>query len=239
MSVEAHQAAVRPDRSSPTDAASGNGGARRLGRRRQPRREAAHEHGMSHLLEHMAFKGTTPRTARADRRGHRGGRGRSQCCDQRRDHGLFRARAEGRRAAGARRAVRYSRQSGVRGRGGGARAERHRPGNRRGAGHARRPDVRAFAANWPFPDQPMGRSLLGTPRRCRRSPRHAARISLDRITARPTWWWRRRAPSITSGRGRGLAALRQLLRPVGAEAAGRRSSAAARVSCAAISNRRI
>jgi predicted Zn-dependent peptidase len=56
------------------------------------RDEHADENGISHLLEHMAFKGTAPHRA-ADRRGDRGGRRRSQCGDQRRDHRLLCARA--------------------------------------------------------------------------------------------------------------------------------------------------
>ncbi len=63
------------------------------------RDERPNEHGISHLLEHMAFKGTTRRSSR--RHLHR-------------DHGLLCAGDEGRRAAGARRALRHSRQSLVR-----------------------------------------------------------------------------------------------------------------------------
>ena len=40
--------------------------------------EAATINGVSHFLEHMAFKGTRRRDARADRRGDRGGRRPSQ-----------------------------------------------------------------------------------------------------------------------------------------------------------------
>ena len=54
------------------------------------RDELHDEHGISHLLEHMAFKGTELRSARAvaphvaaDRRRDRSGRRRHQCGDQR------------------------------------------------------------------------------------------------------------------------------------------------------------
>ena len=43
------------------------------------RDEKPNEHGISHLLEHMAFKGTTSAFLARDRRGDRGGRRRSQC----------------------------------------------------------------------------------------------------------------------------------------------------------------
>ena len=43
-----------------------------------------------------------------------------------------------------------------------ARAARHRAGDRRERGHARRPRVRPSAAT-AFPEQPIGRSILGTP----------------------------------------------------------------------------
>ena len=78
------------------------------------RDERADEHGISHLLEHMAFKGTRAAHRAPDRRGDRGGRRRPQRGDQRRDHGLLRARAEGRRAARARRPVRHPLQSDLR-----------------------------------------------------------------------------------------------------------------------------
>ena len=46
------------------DAPSRNGLARRLGRRPAAATKSREEHGISHFLEHMAFKGTTRRTAR-------------------------------------------------------------------------------------------------------------------------------------------------------------------------------
>ena len=63
MSTRTDPAAERPARRLPPHAARGDGVARRMGRRpaRATRREA--EHGISHLLEHMAFKGTERRSA--------------------------------------------------------------------------------------------------------------------------------------------------------------------------------
>ena len=49
------------------------------------RSERDEEHGISHLLEHMAFKGTTTAQRPRHRRGDRGGRRRDECRDQRRD----------------------------------------------------------------------------------------------------------------------------------------------------------
>ena len=43
------------------------------------RDEKPNEHGISHLLEHMAFKGTTGRSSREIVGGDRGGRRRPQC----------------------------------------------------------------------------------------------------------------------------------------------------------------
>ena len=50
------------------------------------RHEQEAENGVSHFLEHMAFKGTERRSAAADRRGDRGGR--------RPHQRLYRARAD-------------------------------------------------------------------------------------------------------------------------------------------------
>jgi hypothetical protein len=96
------------------------------------RDEKPNEHGISHLLEHMAFKGTTTRSSReiVEEIEAVGG-------DLNGDHRLLCARDEGRRAAGARRAVRHPRQSILRAGRARARKERDRAGNRRGAGYAR------------------------------------------------------------------------------------------------------
>ena len=159
------------------------------------RDEQPDEHGISHLLEHMAFKGTKRRTRAPDRRGDRGGRRRPQCRDQLRDHRLLRARAQGRRAARARRAVRHPVESDLRSGRAQARAERHRAGDRRDRGRARRSRVRLSAGD--RVSRPADRPL---------DPRHArdrvlvqgratcAPISRATI-ARPTWWSRRPARS--------------------------------------------
>ena len=107
------------------------------------RDEKPNEHGISHLLEHMAFKGTTQAQRARDRRGDRGGRRRSQCRHLDRDHGLLCAGDEGRRAVGARRTLGHPRQSRFRPRRARAREGRDRAGDRRGAGYARRRRVRA------------------------------------------------------------------------------------------------
>jgi len=50
------------------------------------------EHGISHLLEHMAFKGTARRSSREIVEEIEAVRRRSQCRHLDRDHGLLRAR---------------------------------------------------------------------------------------------------------------------------------------------------
>src|ERR1700686_712098 len=87
------------------------------------RDEKPNEHGISHLLEHMAFKGTTRRTP-------------GKIVEEI-------AGDESRRAVGAGRCVRHPRQSVLRAGRAGARKGRHRAGDRGGAGHARRRGVRA------------------------------------------------------------------------------------------------
>ena len=57
------------------------------------RHETVAQQGISHLLEHMAFKGTQAAQRQGHRRGDRGGRRRAQCRHQPGDHRLFRARA--------------------------------------------------------------------------------------------------------------------------------------------------
>ncbi len=66
------------------------------------RNERDDEHGIAHLLEHMAFKGTAPAQRLGDRLGDRECRRRDQRRHQRRDHLLLCPRAERRRAAGRR-----------------------------------------------------------------------------------------------------------------------------------------
>ena len=82
-----------------------------------------------------------------------------------------------------------------------------------------------------FPDQPVGRSILGTPRDGALVRSRAAARPISRATtARPTWWSRPRARSITQDRRRGGAPLRELRGPGGARAgAGAVSAAASRI----------
>ena len=54
----------RPDGRHRAHAGDRHRDARRLGRHRLASRAARHEHGLSHLIEHMAFKGTARRSAR-------------------------------------------------------------------------------------------------------------------------------------------------------------------------------
>ena len=98
--------AVRPDRRDRRHAASGDRLARRLGRCRQPRRTRRRARHLASARAH-GVQGHQAAHRAPDRRGDRGGRRRPQRRDLDRDHRLLRARAEGRRAARARRAVRH------------------------------------------------------------------------------------------------------------------------------------
>ena len=65
------------------------------------RDEEPQEHGISHFLEHMAFKGTTRRTARGIAEEIEAVGGDLNAATRPRNHGLLCARPQGRRAAGA------------------------------------------------------------------------------------------------------------------------------------------
>ena len=133
----------------------------------------------------------------ADRRGDRGRRRRSQCRDLDRDHGLLCARAQGRRAARARRALRHPRQPGLRS--GRAQREQNVIVQEIGAAEDTPDDiVFDYLQAAAFPDQPIGRSILGTPRKraLLQRPTICAHISRA-IIAPPTWSWSRPARSTT------------------------------------------
>ena len=164
-----HPSSLRPDRRHRQHAASADRVARRLGRLRQPRRAARRARHLASARAHGVQGHHAPHRA-PDRRGDRGGRRRPQCRDQRRDHGLLRARAQGRRAARARRArptscpIRPSIRTS-------SRASRT-SSCRRSAPTEDTPDdlVFDYLQAIAFPDQPIGRSILGTPRdACARS----------------------------------------------------------------------
>ena len=144
-----------------THAASRNRLARRLGRLRQPRRAAGRARHFASARAYGVQGHQAPHRA-ADRRGDRGGRRRPQRRDQRRNHRLFCQRAEGRHAAGGRRAVRHPVRSDFRP------DEFKREQNvivqEIGAAEDT-PDDLVFdhLQATAFPDQPIGRSILGTP----------------------------------------------------------------------------
>ena len=72
------------------------------------RNEKPDEHGISHLLEHMAFKGTKRRSARQIAEEIEAVGGELNAATSVEIDRLLRPRAQGRRAARARRAVRHS-----------------------------------------------------------------------------------------------------------------------------------
>ena len=80
-------------------AAPGDGVARACGWAPAHATSSDGEHGISHLLEHMAFKGTERRSASEIAEEIEAGRRRTQRRDEPRDHRLLRPRPEGRRAA--------------------------------------------------------------------------------------------------------------------------------------------
>ena len=108
------------------------------------RHESEGEHGLSHLLEHMAFKGTRQRNARGDRRDDRERRRRPQRRDRRRADRLFRPRPRRGRRPRARRHRRHPHRQPLRPGRARAREERHSAGDRRGRGRARRFRLRSL-----------------------------------------------------------------------------------------------
>ena len=178
--------ALRPHGRHRRDAASAKRLARRLGRLRQPRRARRRERHLASARTHGVQGHRAPHRA-ADRRGDRGGRRRSQRRDQRREHRLLRARAARRRAARARRPVRHPHQSDLRAGGARAREERHRAGDRRDRGHARRPDLRISAGASRSRTSRSAARSSARPRRCARSTRAACAAIWRATIARPTW----------------------------------------------------
>ena len=161
------------------------------------RDEQPNEHGISHLLEHMAFKGTKRRTARQIAEEIEAVGGDINAATSFETTAYYRQRAEGRHAARARRAVRHPGQPDLRPGRAQARAERHRAGDRRDRGRARRSGVRLSAVDARFR---TSRSAARSSARRRRSARSRTRICAPiwRATiAAPTWWWRRPARSST------------------------------------------
>ena len=80
------------------------------------RHESPREHGLSHLLEHMAFKGTRRRSARAIAEEIESRRGRPQRRDRRRAHRLYAARPGRRHEPRARHPRRHPHRQPVRSR---------------------------------------------------------------------------------------------------------------------------
>ena len=185
------------------------------------RDEKPNEHGISHLLEHMAFKGTTRRSSReiVEEIEAVGGDLNAGTSTETTAYYARVMKADVPLALDV--LVRHSRQSLLRAGRTGARKERHRAGDRRGAGYARRRGVRA-SQRTVFPgsaDGPLAAGHGKDPEGVR--SRHAARLSVDALSrSGHGGGGRRRGRSQAGGRGGG-AAVRQLRRHAGAEAAGR------------------
>ena len=205
--------------------------ARRLDRLRQPRRKAGRTRHFASARTH-GVQGHQAAHRAPDRRSNRGGRRRSQCRDQRGNRPAYFARVlEGRRAAGARRAVRHPVRADLRSGGVAARAERYRAGNRRHRRRARRPGVRPLAGNRVSrtADRPLHprhaghRALVQRRRACApissrnyRAPRHAGRRCRRRRSRRRSWPKPRSALPASTGRPR-----RRRSRRISAAAPGR------------------
>ena len=140
------------------------------------RHETAELNGMAHMLEHMAFKGTRTRSRPRHRRGDRERRRQPERLYRPRDHRLLRLGAEGGRGAGRRDGGRHPAQLGVRSRRAAARARRHPAGDRPGARHARRHDLRPVPGDRAFP---ASRSAG----RCWAPPRSVEAIGRDDLFA--------------------------------------------------------
>jgi predicted Zn-dependent peptidase len=165
------------------------------------RDEKPNEHGISHLLEHMAFKGTTRRTSREiveeiEAVGGDLNAGTSTettayyarvmkadvplALDVLSD--ILPIRPSCRTSSSARRASSC----------------------RRSARRRIRPTTwcSSISTSSAIPDQPMGRSLLGTAKTLKGFDRDMLRGYLATHYRGPTWWWRRPARSITSASSR-------------------------------------
>ena len=204
------------------------------------RDEKPDEHGISHLLEHMAFKGTTRRSSReiVEEIEAVGGDLNAGTSTETTAYYARVMKADVPLALDV--LVRHPRQSVLRARRTRAREERHRAGDRRGAGHARRRRVRApqrALLSRPA-DGPLAARHHQDPEEIR--PRHAARLSLDALPrARHGGGGRRRGRSQARGRGGRRSAL-PVSRGRRRRSRNRRCSArAARAWCIASSNRRI
>ena len=149
------------------------------------RNETAEEHGIAHLLEHMAFKGTRKRSARADRGGDRERRRRAQRLDVDRNHLLLRPRAEGRRAACRRHPGRHPDGIAVRRRRTPSRAERRPSGDRRRQRHAGRRRLRPLLRGRPTATRRSGARSSARRKRSRPSRRDSC-AAISTGTTRPT-----------------------------------------------------
>ena len=119
------------------------------------RNEAAEINGISHLLEHMAFKGTERRSARAIAEEVEAVGGEPQRLHLGRAYGVLRPRPQGRCPARRRYSRRHPSTLDLRGLGTRTRARGRHSGDRADPRHARRRDLRSFS------DGRLSRSGLG------------------------------------------------------------------------------
>ena len=158
------------------------------------RHEGAEQNGIAHFLEHMAFKGTRSRSARRIAEEIEDVRRLHQRLHQPRDDRLLRPRAGRGRAAGDGGDRRHPARSPVRGRRDRDRARGHPVGDRAGARHAGRRDLRLAAGG-------------GLPRAAARAHDPRPGRAGERLRARGPAALRQRAlraePDDRRGRGRG------------------------------------
>ena len=162
------------------------------------RHEPAEINGVAHFLEHMAFKGTERRSARAIAEEIEAVGGHLNAYTSRESTAYYAKVLEGGRAARARYPRRHPAALDLRARGDGARAHRDPAGDRPGQRHPRRHHLR------PFPgmrlsrpgDGPAGAGPAGDHPPAR--PRGGRRPICATITARGKWCWRRPAISSTT-----------------------------------------
>ena len=153
------------------------------------RDERPDEHGISHLLEHMAFKGTTRRTARqiAEEVEAVGGDLNAATSVETTSYYARVLRADVPLAIDV--LVRHPVRSGLRSGGIAARAERHRAGDRRGRGRARRPRLRQAAGDCVSRASRSGARSSAPATPCARSTAGSSPPISRATIARPTWWW--------------------------------------------------
>ena len=162
MTVRVSRLYLRPDRRHPRHGPPAERRARRLGRRRLALGARGGARPLAPPRAH-GLQGHRDAIGGRDRRGDRGGRRRGQCRDQRRDDLLLRPRPQGRRAA--RRSTSSATSCAIRSSIRTSWSASSTSSSRRSARRSmrRRTASTTSSPQTAYPDQPIGRTILGTP----------------------------------------------------------------------------